>query len=83
MRRKTLFLRLTSGHHRNVTFKDFADLVEAFGFVQTHGKGSHLIYEHPEVEDILNLQPMRGEAKPYQIRQFLKIVELYNLTMED
>jgi hypothetical protein len=26
---------------------------------------------------------VNGEAKPYQIRQFLRLVEKYNLAMED
>ncbi len=28
---------------------------------------------------LVNLQEVGGKAKPYQIRQFLKIVERYNL----
>jgi hypothetical protein len=28
-------------------------------------------------------RPHRGEAKPYQIRQFLSIVEKYDLKLED
>ncbi len=31
----------------------------------------------------VNLQEVSGKAKPYQIRQFLKLVERYNLTIED
>jgi len=29
------------------------------------------------------VQEVGGEAKPYQIRQFLKLVEEYNLTLEE
>ena len=29
------------------------------------------------------MQSVRGEAKPYQIRQFLRLVERYNLKLED
>jgi len=45
----------------------------------------HLQLErHPQVfvPALLNLQEVRGEAKPYQIRQFLRIIERYNLQME-
>jgi hypothetical protein len=28
------------------------------------------------------LQPVRGEAKPYQIRQFLRLVQRYNFRLE-
>ncbi|MEZ4568899.1 MAG: hypothetical protein R2849_00910 [Thermomicrobiales bacterium] len=31
--------------------------------------------------ELLNIQPSRGEAKPYQIRQFLDLVERYNLQL--
>ena len=30
-----------------------------------------------------NLQNVKGKAKPYQIKQLLKIVEKYNLLLED
>jgi len=32
---------------------------------------------------MVNLQDVNGEAKPYQIRQFLRLVERYNLRLED
>jgi len=38
---------------------------------------------HPEVRELVNLQNVGGKAKPYQVRQFLRLVERYNLTMED
>jgi len=47
-----------------------------------HG-GSHHIFVHGELSELLNLQNVGGEAKPYQIRQFLRLVERYNLIMED
>jgi hypothetical protein len=30
----------------------------------------------------LNLQPIGGQAKPYQVRQLLKLVEEYDLRIE-
>lgn len=45
--------------------------------------GSHHILRHPSVPAIVNLQEIRGKAKPYQIRQFLKLVERHNLVLED
>ena len=44
---------------------------------------SHHIYVHPEVPELINLQEVKGKAKPYQIRQLLKIIETHNLKMED
>jgi hypothetical protein len=31
----------------------------------------------------INLQEVDGKAKPYQIRQFLRLIERYNLRLED
>jgi hypothetical protein len=45
--------------------------------------GSHHIYAHPEVAELINLQNVKGQAKMYQIRQFLKIVERYDLEVKE
>ena len=46
-------------------------------------EGSHRIYTHSDVNELLNLQDVYGEAKPYQLRQFLRLVERYDLKLED
>lgn len=45
--------------------------------------GSHHIFSHPDVPELLNLQEVAGEAKPYQVRQLLRLVERYNLESKD
>jgi hypothetical protein len=45
--------------------------------------GSHHIMAHPGIPELLNLQEVGREAKPYQIRQMLRLVERYNLQLED
>ncbi len=67
---------------RNVGFAEFCRLVEAFGFKLRRVSGSHYIYSRPEVPRPLSLQPRQRDAKPYQISQFLEIVEEHGLTME-
>jgi predicted RNA binding protein YcfA (HicA-like mRNA interferase family) len=57
-------------------------LVEAFGFELRRTSGSHHIFAHPDVDELVNLQEDRGQAKPYQIRQFLRLVERYALSLE-
>jgi predicted RNA binding protein YcfA (HicA-like mRNA interferase family) len=74
--------RLSAGDLRNVGFVEFRRLIEAFGFELRRVSASHHIYRHPQVPRLLSLQPRDGEAKPYQIRQFLEMVEEYGLTME-
>ncbi|MDZ4278940.1 MAG: type II toxin-antitoxin system HicA family toxin [Dehalococcoidia bacterium] len=46
-------------------------------------RGSHHIFTHPDVPELVNLQEVQGEAKPYQLRQLLRLVERYNLRLED
>jgi hypothetical protein len=45
--------------------------------------GSHHIFARPDVPELINLQAVRGQAKPYQVRQFLKLVERYGLSLEE
>jgi predicted RNA binding protein YcfA (HicA-like mRNA interferase family) len=58
-------------------------LAEGFGFRLTRVTGSHHILAHPGITELINLQEVKGEAKPYQIRQFLRLVERYNLALEE
>jgi predicted RNA binding protein YcfA (HicA-like mRNA interferase family) len=80
--RERLLRRLSAGSLNNVAFNDFVDLVEGFGFTLDRAAGSHRIYTHPDISARVNLQSARGEAKPYQIRQFLRLVEQFNLELE-
>ncbi len=57
-------------------------IVEAFGFQLSRVNGSHHIFENTTIGEQLNLQNKKGKAKPYQIKQFLQLVEQYNLTLE-
>jgi hypothetical protein len=45
--------------------------------------GSHHIFVHPDIPELVNLQSVKGQAKPYQIKQFLRLVERYDLKLED
>jgi predicted RNA binding protein YcfA (HicA-like mRNA interferase family) len=68
---------------KNVRFSEMVTLVEAFGFRLSRIKGSHHIFVHPQVRELVNLQNVGEKAKPYQIRQFLRLVERYNLALRD
>jgi predicted RNA binding protein YcfA (HicA-like mRNA interferase family) len=65
----------------NARFDDVRGLVEAFGFRLVRASGSHHIFVHPSVPELVNLQEDSGQAKPYQVRQFLRLVERHNLTL--
>ncbi len=83
MNRGKLLKRLADGALQNVSFADMVNLAEGFGFRLQRVSGSHHIFAHPDLTQLLNLQEVKGEAKPYQIKQLLRLVERYNLTLED
>lgn len=43
----------------------------------------HRVYARKGVTELLNFQNVKGKAEPYQVRQFIKIVEKSNLLEED
>lgn len=67
---------------KNVRFEDLCRAAEAFGFRFRGGKGSHRVYVRQGVAELLNFQNVGGKAKPYQVRQLLKVIEDHNL-LED
>lgn len=77
---KQKFLKRILTNKQNVSFSDFRSLVEAFGFRMDRIKGSHHIFIHPSVKELINIQNVKGQVKPYQINQFLTLVEKHNLT---
>jgi len=64
-------------------FSDACRLAEAFGFEHKRTSGSHHIFTHQGIPELVNLQNVKGMAKAYQIRQLLKLVERYNLRLEE
>lgn len=80
-KRKLLEKALASPN--NLRFAEMQSLVQSFGFDLLRVSGSHHIYGRPGVGEVVNLQNVGGKAKPYQIRQFLRLVERYTLDQED
>lgn len=83
MTKKRKLLTKLLNSQKNVAFDDMVTLIEAFGFRQSRVSGSHYIFEHPNLSEIVNLQNRKGQAKPYQVRQFLTLVEQHRLSLED
>ena len=78
--KRKLFQQILNSQ-KNVKYNDFVVILEAFGFFRSRGEGSHSIFKNEKVREIINIQNVDGEAKPYQIRQFLSLLEKYNLKM--
>jgi predicted RNA binding protein YcfA (HicA-like mRNA interferase family) len=82
MNKRKLLEKVLAGP-KNVRFNDMITLVEAFSFRLSRVRGSHFIFEHPLIPELVNLQERNGKAKPYQVRQFLELVEQYDLELGD
>jgi hypothetical protein len=74
-------LRKALSSPANLRFSEACALAHAFKFRLSRINGSHHIFAHPNVRELLNLQDVEGKAKPYQIRQLLDLVERYNLSI--
>jgi predicted RNA binding protein YcfA (HicA-like mRNA interferase family) len=79
---KKILAKVLAGS-KNIAFNDFILLVEGFGFRLARISGSHHIFVHNSVKELVNLQNVNGQVKPYQIKQFMELVERYNLKLED
>ena len=80
MKTKKLLQKLLSGT-KNIRFTEAVALAEAFGFQLDRINGSHHIFIHKDVPELLNLQNVKGKAKPYQVKQLLQLVEAHNLQL--
>ena len=81
MKSKKLLEKILSGS-KNIRFDEMVSLIEAFEFRLDRVSGSHHIFKHPDVIGIVNIQNRKGKVQPYQIRQFLTLVEENSLTLE-
>jgi predicted RNA binding protein YcfA (HicA-like mRNA interferase family) len=82
MKKRKLLLKLLSGS-KNVRFSEAVAIAEVFGFRLDRVNGSHHIFVHPKIPELLNLQDLKGKAKPYQVKQLLQLAEIHNLQLED
>jgi predicted RNA binding protein YcfA (HicA-like mRNA interferase family) len=81
---KRKLLERVRNNPRDVRFTDLEVLIEAFGYTLNRTTGSHRIFEHRDAPIGLTVQPDRnGKAKPYQVREFLRDVDRYGLSLED
>lgn len=66
----------------NVPFDGLCALLRKLGF-EERIKGDHHIFTREGIDEILNLQPRDGRAKPYQVKQVRGIILTYNLRLGD
>jgi predicted RNA binding protein YcfA (HicA-like mRNA interferase family) len=58
---------------RTIDFESLLHLLINLGFTYRI-KGSHHIFTKTEIDEIINIQPKDGKAKPYQVKQIRNIL---------
>jgi predicted RNA binding protein YcfA (HicA-like mRNA interferase family) len=82
-KREKLLSRIKNSQ-KNIRFDAFCTLMTWFGFALIRVRGSHHLYQHPDLDEVMNVQPTKDNlAKAYQVREFLGVVELHDLRLED
>ncbi len=66
----------------NIIFFDLCHLLLRMGF-EERIKGDHHIFTRDDLPEIINLQPRKNKAKPYQVRQIRNILVKYKLEEAD
>jgi predicted RNA binding protein YcfA (HicA-like mRNA interferase family) len=83
MNKRKLFQQILHSRGKNVLFKDFITIIESFGFKLDRINGSHHIFINKKHKQLISVQSDGKDAKPYQVRQFIIIVERLNIRMEE
>jgi predicted RNA binding protein YcfA (HicA-like mRNA interferase family) len=78
-----LYTQLLETRRRTVSFRDFVALVLAFGFIEARVRGSHRCFRNPACPRLLVIQPKGNDAKDYQVRELLDMIEEFGLTLEE
>lgn len=79
--RRTLRKVLSGVADNSIRFDELCSLLDSLGFA-SRSKGSHRIFAMAGVEDRINLQRDRGNAKPYQVKQVRTTILTYGLARE-
>jgi len=66
----------------NIQFTGLCQLLRGLGF-RERIRGDHHIFVKDGIDEILNLQPKGGKAKPYQVKQVRKVILRYRLGGEE
>ena len=78
-----LLLKILPGNSDvNIPFDQLCQLLRSLGFTERIS-GSHHIFTQSGIEDILNLQPKKGKAKAYQVKQVRNVILKYHLGEQD
>jgi len=62
----------------NISFTRLCKMLKQLGF-EERIRGSHHIFTKEGIEEIINLQPKRANAKSYQVKQVRNLILRYKL----
>ena len=71
-------LILSGASDANIEFKPLCNLLTKLGFNERI-KGDHHIFTKNDVDEIINMQPLKSKAKPYQVKQVRNLIVKYHL----
>ncbi len=80
-KKRKLLIKILSGS-KNISFSEVKTLLIALGFDLDRINGSHHIFVHIDIEEVVNIQSVNGQVKPYQLKQIIRIIERYNLKID-
>ena len=75
---KVLETVLRGTSEANIPFRDLCKLRKELGFTE-RVRGDHFIYTKPEIQEILNVQPLGALAKASQVKQVRNVIARYKL----
>jgi predicted RNA binding protein YcfA (HicA-like mRNA interferase family) len=66
-----------------ISFREFERLLAGFGFREVRVGGSHRIYRHEQIRRSLSVQLAGKDAKAYQVRMLLGMIDEFGLRLKD
>lgn len=81
MRKQEIYQELKS-NPKNVRFERLCRAAESFGFTFKRMRGSHRVYKREGIVELLDFQHWQSMGKSYQVKQFLEVIDDYNLLEE-
>jgi hypothetical protein len=80
--RRKLYDKIVSGRSdANIPFEQIRNLLLRLGF-EERVRGSHHIFTRENIEELIDIQEVSSECKPYQVKQVRTVLTKYNLRKE-
>jgi predicted RNA binding protein YcfA (HicA-like mRNA interferase family) len=76
MSRCAKLLKKAKANPASLTFSELIKLAECYNFVFSRISGDHHIYKHTGFPRGLDIQPLKGMAKVYQVIQLRNMIEV-------